>query len=78
MPAMMGFMMGRMMGGGFGAAAPVYRDTNNTAYSGRQTVGRIDSARMPPPQRIAGSSGAPAWGKPARGGFGRSGFGASS
>lgn len=77
MPAMMGFMMGRMMGGGYAAAAPVYRDTNNTAYSGRQPLGTIDSTRMAPPQRVAGTTGAPSY-SPARGGFGRSGFTASS
>ena len=83
MPAMLGFMMGRMMGGGgMMGAAPVYRDANNTAYTGRQPLGRIDSARMPPPQRVAGTPGAPAYGMRAgetsRGGFGRSGVGASS
>lgn len=71
MPAMMGFMMGRMMGGAM-AAQPVYRDTHNNAYTGRQPIGRIDNARMPPPQRIAGTAGAPSY-SPARGGFGRTG-----
>ena len=75
MPVMMGYMMGRMAGGGF-AASPLYRDTRNVAYSGRQQVGRIDSARMPPPRAVAGTPGVPSFAQ--RGGFGRSGFGAGS
>ena len=79
MPAMLGFMMGRMMGGGYGAATPVYRDTQNTAYAGRQPIGKIDSARMAPPARVAGTTGAPSFGgETSRGGFGRAGTGASS
>ena len=79
MPAMLGFMMGRMMGGGMAAAQPVYRDTKNTAYAGRQPLGTLDNSRMPPPQRVAGTSGAPSFaGTAARGGFGRSGVGSSS
>lgn len=83
MPAMMGFMMGRMMGGGY-AAAPIYRDTQNNAYTGRdRTVGRLDSARMPPPARAAGSVGVPKFEMArqqnvSRGGFGRSGYSSSS
>lgn len=83
MPMMMGYMMGRMTGGAF-AATPLYRDTQNTAYTGRKPVGRIDSARMPPPQRVAGTSGVPSFGvqrgirDTPRGGFGRTGFGAAS
>lgn len=83
MPMMMGYMMGRMTGGAF-AATPLYRDTQNTAYTGRKPVGRIDSARMPPPQRVAGTSGVPPFGvqrgirDTPRGGFGRTGFGAAS
>ena len=82
MPAMMGFMMGRMMGGGYGAT-PLYRDTRNTAYTGRQPLGTLDSSRMPPPQRVAGTAGAPSYGlaragETSRGGFGRTGSSASS
>lgn len=83
MPAMMGFMMGRMMGGGY-ASAPVYRDTQNTVYTGaNRTLGRLNNPAMPPPARVAGSSGVPRFEMDrrqnvARGGFGRSGTGASS
>lgn len=82
MPAMMGFMMGRMMGGGM-AAAPVYRDTQNTAYTGNRNIGRLDSARMPPPARVAGTTGVPKFEMSrrqnvSRGGFGRSGYSSSS
>ncbi|MFN4087842.1 MAG: DUF1190 domain-containing protein [Alphaproteobacteria bacterium] len=82
MPVMMGYMMGRMMGGGV-ATTPVYRDTQNTAYTGNRNIGRLDSARMPPPARVAGSAGVPKFEMArrqavARGGFGRTGSGASS
>jgi uncharacterized protein YgiB involved in biofilm formation len=68
MPVMMGYMMGRMGGGMFGQ--PVYRDTENRAYSGNKPIGRFDSASMPPPRAPASSI--------ARGGFGRSAVGTSS
>jgi uncharacterized protein YgiB involved in biofilm formation len=81
MPVMMGYMMGRMAGGGY-AATPLYRDTRNVAYAGRQPVGRIDAARMPPPRAVAGTPGTPSFaqrgGDVPRGGFGRSGSGAAS
>jgi len=84
MPAMLGFMMGRMMGGGFGAT-PLYRDANNTAYAGRQPLGRIDPTRMAPPPRVPGTVGAPSYGMSrsatsnvSRGGFGSSGYTSSS
>jgi uncharacterized protein YgiB involved in biofilm formation len=68
MPLMMGYMMGRTAGGMFGQ--PVYRDTDNRAYSGNKPIGRFDTASMPPPRAPANSV--------ARGGFGRSAVGTSS
>lgn len=76
MPMMMGYMMGRMAGGGY-AVTPLYRDTRNTAYAGRRPIGTIDSARMPPPRAVVGTPGVPTTAMQ-RGGFGRTGFGASS
>lgn len=74
-PMMMGFMMGRMMGGGYGAQ-PVYRDANNTAFSrtgaGYASVGSFDK-RMSAPVRPAQVAG-----MPARGGFGQEGAARSS
>jgi len=59
-PAMVGYMLGRQMGGGASfASAPVYRDTQNTAYAGNKPVGRLDSATMPPPSKVAGTAGTP-------------------
>lgn len=51
MPLLMGYMMGRMAGGGM-AAQPVYRDTQNRVYSGAGTrpMGRFDDRLMPPPR----------------------------
>ena len=69
MPVMMGYMMGRVMGGGFGAQ-PLYRDVDNRAYSGTKPIGRFDSASMPPPRAATSSI--------ARGGFGRSATGTVS
>ena len=48
MPMMMGFMMGQMMGRMTGQ--PVYRDINNTAFSGNKQVGKFNSATTPPPR----------------------------
>ena len=66
-PMMMGFMMGRMMGGGY-SAQPVYRDANNTAYArtgaGYSSVGSFDQ-RMSAPARSPQVA--------ARGGFGQEG-----
>jgi uncharacterized protein YgiB involved in biofilm formation len=39
MPLMMGYMMGRTGGGMFGQ--PVYRDTDNRAYTGTKPIGRL-------------------------------------
>jgi uncharacterized protein YgiB involved in biofilm formation len=80
LPVMLGYMMGRTMGGpgfvppqagtqappaGAGAATgkPVYRDVNNTVYSGRENLGQTRA--FAPPRPAATSI--------ARGGFGRSG-----
>jgi uncharacterized protein YgiB involved in biofilm formation len=76
LPAMLGYMMGRTMGGpafvppAAGAQAPpqaatarpVYRDVNNTVYSGRETLGRTHTVAPPRPSPTV-----------ARGGFGRTG-----
>lgn len=74
-PMMMGFMMGRMMAGGY-SAQPVYRDANNTAHArtgaGYSPVGSFDKRMSAPPRstQLAGT--------PARGGFGREGAARSS
>jgi uncharacterized protein YgiB involved in biofilm formation len=87
LPAMLGYMMGRTLGGpgfvppaagapppgqqqatggGGGASGftsrPVYRDVNNTVYSGRETLGRTHTVAPPRPSPTV-----------ARGGFGRTG-----
>jgi uncharacterized protein YgiB involved in biofilm formation len=78
-PMMMGFMMGRMMGGGY-SSQPVYRDANNTAYArtgagsgaGYSSVGSFDKRMSAParPTQVAGGA--------ARGGFGQEGAARSS
>jgi uncharacterized protein YgiB involved in biofilm formation len=83
MPIMLGYLMGRTMGGGAaftppaaGSAAPppgaattrpVYRDVNNTVYSGRESLGRTNVVAPPRPSPTV-----------ARGGFGRTGTGTVS
>jgi uncharacterized protein YgiB involved in biofilm formation len=83
MPAMLGYMMGRTLSGGgafvpprTGAQAPaqtattarpVYRDVNNTVYSGREALGRTHTVAPPRPSPTV-----------ARGGFGRTGTGTVS
>ncbi|MGE0744787.1 MAG: DUF1190 domain-containing protein [Rhodospirillales bacterium] len=76
-PAMVGYMVGRSMGGQGLMSQPVYRDTNNTAYSGNRSIGRLDNASMAPPSKVAGTAGAPssstlakASSTASRGGFG--------
>jgi uncharacterized protein YgiB involved in biofilm formation len=69
MPVMMGYMMGQMMGGRM-SGQPLYRDTDNRAFSGNKPMGRFDSASMPPPRAATSSI--------ARGGFGRSATGTVS
>ncbi|MBI3506301.1 MAG: DUF1190 domain-containing protein [Proteobacteria bacterium] len=72
MPLLAGYMMGRIAGGGF-AAQPLYRDTENRAYTGTRPTGTtFDSRAMPPPRPVAQTaSAAPVQ----RGGFGRTGMG---
>ncbi|MBX3454963.1 DUF1190 domain-containing protein [Ferrovibrio sp.] len=76
MPLMMGYMMGRMMGGAGGpwAAQPMYRDAANTGYVGNragtaQSVGTLSAKRFPdiPPATSV-----------ARRGFGATGTAASA
>ena len=61
MPLLMGYMMGRMMGGGGMAAQPVYRDTQNRVYSGAgsRPLGRFDDRLMPPPRAAGQAAGVP-------------------
>jgi len=74
MPLLAGYMMGRMAGGGY-AAQPLYRDTDNRAYTGTKPMGRFDSASMPPPRPATQSANAAAPSSVQRGGFGRTGTG---
>lgn len=66
-PMLMGYMMGRALGGGY-YAQPVYRDRNNMAYAGGAggyaRVGSFDS-RMSSPSRSSQVA--------SRGGFGQEG-----
>lgn len=71
LPLMMGYMMGRTMGGGV-AAQPVWRDASNRAYSGTRPLGRFDD-RVAPAPRLPGTPAAVE-----RGGFGRSAVGSAS
>jgi uncharacterized protein YgiB involved in biofilm formation len=57
-PAMVGYMVGRSTAGGV-VSQPVYRDTQNTAYAGNRSIGRIDGASMPAPSKVAGTAGTP-------------------
>lgn len=82
MPLMMGYMMGRM--GNNVVSQPVYRDAQNTAYTGGgsgkaagRVIGRFDQASLPPPKAAPGSRGVPDLAV-ARGGFGQSGQTAAS
>jgi uncharacterized protein YgiB involved in biofilm formation len=60
MPLLMGYMMGRMAGGGMGAQ-PVYRDTQNRVFSGAGTrpMGRFDDRLMPPPRAVGQAAAVP-------------------
>lgn len=85
MPLLMGYMMGRMAGGAM-AAQPMYRDTNNRAYTGAgaRPMGRFDDRLMPPPRSVNQTASAMPRGpqqtatsptQARRGGFGSSGMG---
>jgi uncharacterized protein YgiB involved in biofilm formation len=83
LPAMLGYMMGRTLGGpayvpptagqqpaqtaSAATGRPVYRDVNNTVYSGRESLGRTQTIAPPRPSPTV-----------ARGGFGRTGTGTVS
>ena len=85
LPVMMGYMMGRTLGGpayvppaagqqappqqtaSAATGRPVYRDVNNTVYSGRESLGRTNVVAPPRPSPTV-----------ARGGFGRTGTGTVS
>lgn len=65
MPILMGYMMGRMMGGAMAPSRPVYADRTGNLYAGGNNVGRM----------APGSTSLPRTGMPtrtvARGGFGQ-------
>lgn len=60
LPLLMGYMMGRMSGGGM-AAQPVYRDAQNRAYTGAgaRPLGRFDDRLMPPPRAVGQAAATP-------------------
>ncbi|HLT79294.1 MAG TPA: DUF1190 domain-containing protein [Ferrovibrio sp.] len=66
MPLLMGYMMGRALGGPGLGAQPLYRDPTNTAYSGNRQLGQLSTNRFPDAPRATPNS-------IARGGFGRTG-----
>lgn len=66
MPLLMGYMMGRALGGPGLGAQPLYRDPNNTAYSGNRQVGKLSPSRFPDAPKATPTG-------IARGGFGRTG-----
>ncbi len=66
MPMLMGYMMGRALSGPGLAAQPLYRDPNNTAYTGSRSLGQLSSNRFPDAPKATPTS-------IARGGFGRTG-----
>ena len=70
MPMLMGYMIGRSLGGGFGAQ-PLYRDPSNTAYSGGRPLGQLSANRFPDAPAASPNS-------VSRGGFGRTGSTVSS
>lgn len=66
MPLLMGYMMGRALGGPGLGAQPLYRDPNNTAYTGNRSLGQLSGNRFPDAPKATPTS-------VARGGFGRTG-----
>lgn len=85
MPLMVGYMLGKS--GNNVISQPVYRDAENTAYTGGsgtgsgrsagRVIGRFDQASLPPPKAAPGSRGVPDLAV-ARGGFGQAGQTAAS
>lgn len=76
MPLLMGYMIGRSLGGASpwsrpGAAQPLYRDPSNTAYSGTKPLGQLSANRFPDAPAASPNS-------VSRGGFGRTGTTASA
>lgn len=72
MPMLMGYMMGRALGGGGPwNAQPLYRDPSNTAYSGGRPLGQLSASRFPDAPAASPNS-------VSRGGFGRTGSAVSS
>lgn len=76
MPMLMGYMIGRSLGGPSpwntpGAAQPLYRDPGNTAYTGSKPLGQLSANRFPDAPKAAP-------GYVSRGGFGRTGTGYSA
>jgi uncharacterized protein YgiB involved in biofilm formation len=71
MPMLMGYMIGRTLGGGGFGAQPLYRDPSNTAYSGGRPLGQLSANRFPDAPAASPSS-------VSRGGFGRTGSTVSS
>lgn len=70
MPMLMGYMIGRSLGGGFGAQ-PLYRDPSNTAYTGTRPLGQLSANRFPDAPAASPNA-------VSRGGFGRTGSAVSS
>lgn len=66
MPLLMGYMMGRALGGPGLGAQPLYRDPNNTAYTGNRQLGQLSTNRFPDAPKATPTG-------VARGGFGRTG-----
>lgn len=72
MPMLMGYMLGRTLGGGGPwNAQPLYRDPSNTAYSGGRPLGQLSANRFPDAPAASPNS-------VSRGGFGRTGSAVSS
>ncbi|WP_370155190.1 DUF1190 domain-containing protein [Ferrovibrio sp.] len=67
MPMLMGYMLGRGLGGTSPwAAQPLYRDPGNTVYSGNRNLGQLSTSRFPDAPKATPAS-------IARGGFGTTG-----
>lgn len=69
-PMMMGYMMGRTLGGGAAVAPqPVYRDANNTAFAGGKSIGAFKDPSLSSSKKDSKSSSSST---SSRGGFGSS------